>query len=353
MPPRGNKEKTIRLTSSHLALTYPTCNVGLSDILNQLKFSLAKDSNKILNHIICHELHKDGTPHRHVYVQLHRAPQNVPPSMFWLESSDGTVHKGDFKDVRNVGNWTNYCIKDGDYITSYSKDDLAKVLIAKDRQKIDDAFLGAELMLKGRACIPDLLKCYPQLFFKLDKIEKCLDIYDSLGRVISKRDVLDNLWIMGPTGSGKSFMVHQQYPDHFKKEKSEFWCGYKYEEVVLFEDFDGSWPLESLKEWTDHYPFMARIKLKPGKKVRPTKCVFTSNYTIQEVVESYFKRIQMKCDMHLVRALERRFTVQYLDYAVPHVELDNYPPGYFYTEASGILPEEVEKHDPMAEFLEL
>lgn len=60
------KEGKFRLNAKKLFLTYPKCSITKEEALEQLKAKL-KHISKIL---VAHELHKDGTDHLHVYINL-------------------------------------------------------------------------------------------------------------------------------------------------------------------------------------------------------------------------------------------------------------------------------------------
>ena len=100
-------------------------------------------------------------------------------------------------------------------------------------------------------------------------------------------DNLDNTWIFGPSGTGKSLYIHRKYPGGFKKEFSKWWDGYQEDneahQTVLLDDLHPKWAeKERLKNWADHYPFVAEIK-GGSMLIRPARIVVTSNYHPREV----------------------------------------------------------------------
>ena len=96
-------------------------------------------------------------------------------------------------------------------------------------------------------------------------------------------DKLNNLWIMGPTGCGKSRWVHQMYPNCYRKLSTKWWQGYNphnpdHKIVVLDDLHPDTWQdLPLLKQWADHYPFPAEIK-GGSMIIRPERIIVTSNF---------------------------------------------------------------------------
>lgn len=114
---------------------------------------------------------------------------------------------------------------------------------------------------------------------------------------------LRNEWWVGPTGSGKSRRLWELYPEHYGKALNKWWDGYNDEEVVAIEEMDpehGKFLGHFLKIWADRYPFSPEIKGGHMKKIRPTKIIVLSNYTIDEC----FERVQDR------DPIKRRFKVE-------------------------------------------
>lgn len=118
---------------------------------------------------------------------------------------------------------------------------------------------------------------------------------------------LDNEWICGPTGCGKTRGVMERYPDCYLKTTNKWWDGYQGEETVLIDDIDEAHKCLShhLKIWGDHKPFLAETK--GGMiMIRPRRIIVTSNCRLSE----------FSTGVHLT-ALERRYRVT-----------DHFPEGY-------------------------
>jgi len=112
---------------------------------------------------------------------------------------------------------------------------------------------------------------------------------------------LDNLWIWGPAGCGKSTTARRLCNDDFyPKLMNKWWDGYQGEEVVILDDFE----LEShlghhLKIWADHFSFLAETK-GGMLRIRPKRIIITSNYSPHDCFP----------ETELQNAILRRFKVQ-------------------------------------------
>lgn len=122
---------------------------------------------------------------------------------------------------------------------------------------------------------------------------------------VASIDTLDNMWICGPTGCGKTSGVLTEHPGAYLKTANKWWDGYQGEETVLIDDLDESHKclIHHLKIWGDHKPFLAETK--GGMiKIRPKRIICTSNVRLSEFAEGE----------HLT-ALQRRYVVK--DYFKP------------------------------------
>lgn len=112
-------------------------------------------------------------------------------------------------------------------------------------------------------------------------------------------DKLENVWLYGEAGAGKSRLARQRYPDYFDKSINKWWDGYQGQETVLLDDFDKTHNVlaHHIKRWADRYPFSVEIK-GSYDYVRPARIVVTSQYRIDDIWD----------DAETRAAMHRRFT---------------------------------------------
>jgi len=109
------------------------------------------------------------------------------------------------------------------------------------------------------------------------------------------------IWVFGVSGCGKSHVVQERYPDHYKKGHNKWWDGYDGEAVAYLDDFGKGdiWLGEFyLKHWADRWPFQSESK-GFSQQLRPDKFIVTSQYHINDL---WF-------DRETRDALARRFVV--------------------------------------------
>lgn len=193
-----------------------------------------------------------------------------------------------------------YCMEDGDYVELGTLPDTT-----------GGASGGKATARKYKTCIS---------LSKSGEFEKLEDIhpdqvwlhYHTMKRMsmdnpkpVQALDKLDNEWIWGEPGVGKSRLARLQNPGAYIKLHNKWWLGYQNQDVVIYDDLDKSesnWIGAFLKTWADHYPFPAETK-GDGMLIRPAKIIVTSNYTPEDIWPQ---------DEELAKAVRRRFKFRHL-----------------------------------------
>lgn len=91
------------------------------------------------------------------------------------------------------------------------------------------------------------------------------------------------LW--GPTGCGKSRLVHSSFPRAYRKPKAKWWDGYHTQDTVILDDFYSWISYDELLRVLDWYPLMVEFK-NNYVRIFANTFVFTSN---QDPMEWYGK----------------------------------------------------------------
>lgn len=113
-------------------------------------------------------------------------------------------------------------------------------------------------------------------------------------------DEIDNVWLWGPTGMGKSRWAHN-IPNAYVKVKGRWWCNYDGEEIVVIDELSprDKNEVDQLKVWADHYPFPCEVKGGMMKSIRPKRIIVTSNFHPENIWD----------DVRDLKPIERRFKI--------------------------------------------
>ncbi len=136
------------------------------------------------------------------------------------------------------------------------------------------------------------------------KVKAALDLYRLVTTKHPDLEKLDNHWIHGEPGVGKSKMARERWPNHYNKSPDDNWfTGYNGEDTILIDDFEPVNRKQTglLKRLADHYSTVVRVH---GLQIsiRPKQIVITSNFRPNEIWEGSY-----------LAAIERRFTIWYLE----------------------------------------
>jgi len=218
------------------------------------------------------EVGADGTAHLQGYVYFHNQRQRKAVARMLprahLEPSNGSP-------TQNRA----YCTKENDFF------EFGDIPMERDMARIKGGAGNAARYTKAiedasRGDMDTIKRDDPQLYL-LHGVR--LESLFAPTTIPLDGDLLHEWWV-GPSGSGKSRLLWELYPNHFAKALNKWWDRYRHEDVVAIEEWapKNDCTASSLKRWADRYPFPGEIKGGVMQKLRPKKIIVLSNYTPQQ-----------------------------------------------------------------------
>lgn len=122
-----------------------------------------------------------------------------------------------------------------------------------------------------------------------------------------RRDNLKVITIIGTTGIGKSYSVHDLYPDVFVVNMGNsglWWDGYTGQPAIMFEEFKGQVQLQKMLQILDPYPL--RLEIKGGLVPARFTIVFITSNTMPK---DWYENKDGRRDAEL-KALDRRLDTE-------------------------------------------
>ena len=218
---------------------------------------------------------ENGTPHLQGYVVFKNAHRK--PHQYFLEHGHGHFEITRGTPKQNI----DYCSKDGDF-TEFGTRPMERREAGRrggemEIERWEEAWTAAK---EGR--IEDI-----PADIRLRHYGTILKVTSRYQQPPEELDSLDNLWIVGEHGTGKSTWVHRTHPGAYKKGFNKWWDGFREDEpghkTVLLDDLHPKFTeKEMLKNWADVFPFQAEIK-GGSMTIRPERIIVTSNYHPSEV----------------------------------------------------------------------
>jgi len=218
------------------------------------------------------EVGADGTPHLQGYVYFHNQRQRKAVGRLLprahLEPTKGSP-------TQNKA----YCSKEGDFF-EYGEIPMESNIAREKGGAATKARYAAAIQHAESGKLDIVKRDDPKLYLLHGPR---LESLFAPNTVPLDGELLHEWWV-GPSGSGKSRLLWELYPDHFPKKLNKWWDRYRYEEVVAIEEWSpkNDCTASSLKVWADRYPFPGEIKGGTLQRLRPKKIIVLSNYTPQQ-----------------------------------------------------------------------
>jgi len=241
--------------------------------------------------IIGFEVGEEGTSHLHSYIHF--------KYQRWLSAIKKAFPRAHIEIPRHTTETIAYCKKDGVFEEHgtpplVSSEEVSRDKKAAWKQCIDWAKTD---------CLHLIEENYPGIYVAHFRTWTALKNSNILSPSI---DTLENYWVWGPTGSGKSTWAREKAGSSmFLKGWNKWWDGYDHEENVLLEEGDPK-VCEHLghflKQWADHWPFGAEVKGSHLKAIRPKRIFVTSQFDISDCFSG-----------EDLLALKRRFTLVHMN----------------------------------------
>jgi len=249
------------------------------------------------------EIGANGTPHLQGYLHFTNAKKFTQVKAllglrYHLERRKGTLQQA-----------IEYCKKDGEFFEFGNKP-----ITSKEKGQAEKDRWARILSLAKQGQVDQL-----QLEFPKESIlhgPRLLALHEPATKPLD--GVLSHEWWVGPTGTGKSRLLWELYPQHYAKTLNKWWDGYKFQDVVVIEEWAprNECTASFLKVWADRYAFTCEVKGAMLPMIRPKKLIVLSNYTIEQCFPA-----KEDCD-----PLLRRFKVINFPEGKTHARLrvDNY-----------------------------
>lgn len=224
----------------------------------------------------------------------------------------------------SIDEFINYCTKEGIRYDTYH-DTENVVIIEPAKVKLSKVEMQKLRIQKAREGNEDWFLENDFDFMLGNKYAKLMLLVQSHKTEIIDGD-LENYWVWGQSGTGKSTAIHYLWPDAYPKVVSNSkWDNYsnsiKGHEVVHIEEVDsfddikeGLEGLAGLKRIADRYPFPVRMNYgSRNLMIRPKTIVITSNFSPQQILSTPDKHggVIRGFDTQL-KAINRKFKVLHI-----------------------------------------
>lgn len=238
----------IRKQGKNWLLTWAQCNEGPDRILSELQDRFSENINYIC---ISAELHVDGSPHRHGFINF-KEPVKFTTNLFDISNSveGGPSYHGNYQVAKAPKDALRYVKKDGIF-REVGTCPFKTLMTTAEKNEM---FLTQ--------CLEDLVDSGDVSLFKYAQLLKARNMYMMSRSVNKKRDKPTVSWLYGPTGSGKTrYAVEHGGDRYWISNDCKWFDGYCGQETAILDDIRASsYSFEFLLRLLDRYPVLVQVK---------------------------------------------------------------------------------------------
>lgn len=204
-----------------------------------------KNDKSVTYFVMGYEVGESGTPHLQMFIYFKQAKSfSVMCNKY---CKDQPTH---WRNMRtNHYDSANYCRKDGKFI------EFGEQPKQGGRSDLDAA---AQMVKDGKSMIEIGEKC-PGVMMRYSKGIQTLINLQYKPRTVAPQFY----WFWGESGSGKTYTVEQiakKPEDIYMKANTKWWEGYKQQQIVLFDEYDGWLKIRDLNQLLSHHTHQVEVK---------------------------------------------------------------------------------------------
>lgn len=190
--------------------------------------------------IVGKEVGDSGTPHLQGYIHFVN-PRSFDFMKRYLPRAHIEVAGGSDADNKT------YCSKQNDF---WEFGEIGQQGSRMDLKAIANIIKNKELSLD------EFMFEHPDVYFKYSRsVEK---MYASI--LTPRQKAPEVHWRWGLAGTGKTRFCIENHPDHYIKDGTPWWDGYKQQEAIIIDDFDNQIPFRTLLRMLDRYVYQGQVK---------------------------------------------------------------------------------------------